>query len=358
MKHGLKGVIEVADILLSQFRPKSELVVPEHEVIRPKLPVIDFHAHLWQVTERDIVNISSEMEKYGIAGLVNLTGLSREGLNEMLSQTNRREKKIITFSSVDVQKLDEPDFPEYVEETVKYAYSNGVRGLKFFKSLSLGVKDSKGNYIPADTPRLKPIWTAAARLNIPVLIHIADPIAFFRPIGPENERIEELNQYPEWSFTQEGMFSFDELMEQQENLIAQNPETTFVIAHVGSASENLGFVAENLDKYPNMYVDIAARISELGRQPYTSKKFFTDYQDRILFGTDIDSGTLNGKGNELYPYYFRFLETMDEYFDYYPNPVQGRWKIYGVGLPDDVLEKVYYKNAVKLVPEFADCINL
>jgi predicted TIM-barrel fold metal-dependent hydrolase len=346
----------MVDISLSQFKPKSELVVPEHKISQPKYPTVDFHTHLWQVTKEQLQVISREMHSYRIAGLVNLTGLSDDGLDEMLEQTRREEKNIITFSSIDVKRLDESEFPKYVATTIKKAHKKGVRGLKFFKSLSLGVKDSQGNYIPVDTPRLKPIWDTAAELKIPVLIHIADPIAFFSPIGPQNERIEELSQFPDWSFTQEGMYTFSQLMEQQENLIAGNPDTTFVVAHVGSASENLGFVADQLSKYPNMHVDLAARISEMGRQPYTSREFFLKYQDRILFGTDIDCGTLNGKAHEIYPYYFRFLETWDEYFDYNSNPVQGRWKIYGVGLPDEVLEKVYYKNAIKLVPEFTQCI--
>lgn len=344
------------NIMLSEFKPESELIVQKHDILRPKYPVVDFHTHLRRMSKADVRIVNAELKKYGVVGLVNLTGLAEgDDLDSMLELS--RDSRLITFSSVDVRRLDDPDFPDYVSRVVGEAYKNGARGLKFFKSLSLGVKDSQGRYIPADSPKLKPIWETAGQLGIPILIHIADPIAFFKPIDSRNERIDELNQHPDWSFTKEGMFTFEQLMVQQDNLIKSNPETTFVVAHVGSASENLGFVADQLEKHPNMYVDIAARISELGRQPYSARKFLIRYQDRVLFGTDIDGWTLYGRAHEIYPYYYRFLETDDEYFDYSPCPVQGRWRIYGVHLPDDVLEKIYYKNAVKLVPEFAKYIE-
>lgn len=338
----------MGDILLSQYKPESMLVVEEHEVLTPKFPAIDFHTHFGlRRGKYDLEAVMEHMEDNGVKGLVNLDGFWGERLDGMLEFVKSYSDKIVTFGGVDVTKIDEKDFSQYVTTTIKESYKKGIRGLKFFKSLGLTDKDSKGNYIRIDDRRLKPIWDTAAELNIPILIHIADPIAFFRPMDNNNERLEELNENPNWSFYKEGLFTYEELMAMQENLLADNPNTTFVITHVGSAAENLGFVSEQLDKYPNMYIDMAARLAELGRQPYTSRDFIIKYQDRFIFSTDI---IVPNKYSD-YQYYYRYLETFDEYFDYSHTSGQGRWKIYGINLPDDVLEKVYYKNAVKLVPD-------
>ena len=184
-------------------------------------------------------------------------------------------------------------------------------------------------------------------MGLPITIHIADPIAFFEPIDGRNERYEELCEHPDWSFNGPGLFSFQELMRQQENLMRSNPGTTFIVAHVGSCAENLGFVSEQLDRYPNMYVDLAARFAELGRQPYTAARFLEQYADRVLFGSDFDPVDLG-----TYDISYRFLETKDEYFDYNPDgviPTQGRWKICGVGLSSDALKKIYHDNALRLL---------
>ncbi|NLV91951.1 MAG: amidohydrolase family protein [Firmicutes bacterium] len=340
------------DIYLSEFQPRSELVVPVHEVPKPRFPVIDFHTH-FGVGGRtyDLDEAMKGLDQAGVKAVVNLDGFWGERLDQVLEYTKDYSHRMVTFGNVDISRLDDPDWPEYVAGTLRRSYEKGIRGIKFFKSLSLEEKDKSGNYIPADDDRLQPIWDTAAELCIPVLIHIADPIAFFRPVDGTNERFEELSLRPEWSFYKEGLFTYEELMEQQQNLLAKNPDTIFVIAHVGSAAENLGWVAEQLDRFPNMYVDMAARLAELGRQPYTAREFLIKYQDRFLFATDLFPG-----GHTIYPYYYRFLETKDEYFDYAPVCRQGRWKIYGVDLPDEVLEKIYYRNAIKLVPELEPMI--
>ena len=196
-----------------------------------------------------------------------------------------------------------------------------------------------GRNIRIDDKRLAVIWDTARELKMPVLAHIADPEAFFDPVDQYNERYLELKAHPEWSYYNTGTYTFEELMEAQQNLLANNPDTTFIIAHVGSNSENLKFVGECLDKYPNMYIDIAARINELGRQPYSSRKFYIRYQDRILFGTDVYTHNL---GYQYEPY-FRFLETWDEYI------TGGMWPTYGIGLEDSILKKIYHDNAVKLI---------
>lgn len=344
------------DVLLSEYKPVSELVVEEHQVLKPKFPVVEFHGHYWlkDGDEDYLEKFEKQVErlhKNGVAAAINLGNFWGESLDRILMQTEKYRETFVTFGSVDVTKVSDPGFADYASETIRESYKKGMRGLKFFKEMGLKLRDCNNRLISVDDEGLKPIWETAGELNIPVLIHIADPIAFFKPIDANNERIEELNAFPGWSFYGDEFPSYEELMEMQENLISSNPQTKFVIAHCGSAPENLGFVSQQLDRYPNMYIDIAARVAELGRQPYSSKKFMTKYQDRILFGTDG-----NFRANN-YRYYYRFMETMDEYFDYSDSCLQGRWKIYGIDLPDEVLKKIYYENAVKLVPDLAKAID-
>jgi predicted TIM-barrel fold metal-dependent hydrolase len=336
----------MGNLLLSDFKPESELVVKRTVMSGPKYPVIDFHTHIG--LRKDGYSISSVMDDLkaeGVAAVVNLDGFWDDRLDLALEHAGEYQNKIAVFASVDVMRIDEPDFEKYVVDTIKKAHQKGAAGLKFFKDVSLKDKDSHGNYIRVDDKRLVPIWKTAADLKLPVLIHIADPTAFFKPIDGRNERYESLVERPEWSFYGHEFFTFDELMEMQVHLLEQNPDTTFVVAHCGSYAENLEYVSHQLDKYPNMYIDTAARIRELGRQPYTARDFILKYQDRIVFGTDMSPKYLP------HPYYYRFLETWDEYFNYSSSEQGSQWKIYGIGLPDEVLKKVYYENACKLVPQ-------
>lgn len=345
-------MLQDKQIHLSEYIPKSQLVVKKNLTDTPRYPVIDIHGHFGRNLLdgscdncRKINEAVEHMKRYGLRNTVNLDGSSGEKLDLILKNTHPYEDFMLTFASIDVTRIDDADFEHYVKSTLKEAKSKGVKGIKSWKALGLVWKDKSGKYIRPDDSRLKVLWETASELDLPVLIHIADPIAFFTPVDRFNERFEELLQYPDWSFYGPGFYSFDALMKMQENLLEQNPKTTFILAHVGSCSENLSYVSESLDRFPNMYIDISARISELGRQPYTSKKFFTKYQDRILFGTDA------GPFWEDYPVYYRFLETSDEYFDYSYSeiPAQGRWKIYGIGLEDDILKKIYCGNALKLL---------
>jgi len=339
-------------LLLTEYKPRSELVVEREQVTGPKFPVIDIHAHFGPLTlgpdfeTRFDPKVEVEkLKSLGVVYVTNLETLWGAELERVVNKIKPYDDFILTFGSVDIKRLDEPDFAQHVEETLKGYKQTGIHGLKLWKNISLGMKDKAGKYIPIDDPRLKPIWDWAAELNLPIVIHIADPVAFFRPVDQYNERWEELQGHPDWSFYKPGLFTFEELMEQQENMLAQNPDTTFIIAHGGSYSENLGWVAQCLDKYPNMYIDTAARLAEFGRQPYTSRKFFTKYQDRILFGTDC------GPGWYEHLRYYEFFETWNEYFDYGSGeiPGQGRWKIYGIHLDDEALEKIYYKNAARIL---------
>lgn len=339
-------------MLLTEYMPKSELVVERETITKPKFPVIDAHMHFGPLTngpdfesKYDAKTVVETLKAHLIEKVVNLEVVWGSELDRVLRKIEPYHDFIITFGSVDVSKLDEPDFASYVKKTLSESKAKGIRGLKMWKNISLGMTDANGRHVPIDDQRLNPVWETAAELDLPVLIHIADPIAFFRPIDQFNERYENLMRHPDWSFCAPEFYSFEELMEQQENLIANNPDTTFVVAHGGSYSENLGQVAKWLDQYPNMHIDIAARLAEFGRQPYTSRKFFTKYQDRILFGTDF--------GPSYYDrtHYYEFLETWNEYFDYSAAqvPGQGRWKIYGIGLEDEILEKVYRLNALRIL---------
>lgn len=343
-------VKDIQPLRLDQFRPKSELVVERQTITKPKFPVIDAHVHYGPLTNGENYaqryDAKAEMEKLqetGIFKVVQHELLAGPELERLLQKIDPYHDFFVTYGSVDLSKFEDPNFDTFVYQTLRDSKALGIRGLKMWKNISLGMKDAAGRSLAIDDPRLDPIWQGAAEFDLPILIHIADPVAFFRPIDGFNERYENLQRFPEWSFYGPEFFSFEELMEQQENLIAQNPKTTFIVAHGGSYSENLGQVGKWLDHYPNMHIDIAARLAEFGRQPYTSRAFFNKYQDRILFGTDF------GPGNYNRTIYYEFLETFNEYFDYSASPGQGRWKIYGIGLDNEVLEKVYSKNAQRVM---------
>ena len=225
----------------------------------------------------------------------------------------------------------------------------GAQGLKIWKPFGLSVRDHHDALVSIDDPRLDSIWNTAGELGLPVLIHVADPVAFFWNLDSENERWEELLEHPDWHFPASQYPAFESIVQSLANLVARFPETTFIGAHVGCYAENLEWVGSLLDRCPNFYVDIGARIPELGRQPYTARKFFIRYADRILFGTDMSPDL------DYYRIYYRFLESDDEYFNYdkVNPPGSGRWRIYGLHLPDDVLKKVYFQNAKRVILERA-----
>jgi predicted TIM-barrel fold metal-dependent hydrolase len=332
------------DLKLLDWKPKSQLVVRETQVLKPKFPVIDIHNHLGDL--QNTKKYLEEMDKAGVWKCVSLDGRSagdfyKEHLR--VSQEVSKDRFLVYFA-LDFSKIDEPDFgireAKKLEESVKM----GIKGLKIFKALGLTIKDKSGKLVAVDDPRIDPIWAKCAELGIPVEIHVSDPNAFFTPIDQFNERYDELAAHPGWSFYGPQFPAKDSILAQRNRVIARHPNTIFIGAHVGNMPENLQRVGEWLDQYPNFYVDIDARINELGRQPYTARKFLIKYQDRVLFGTDTPPNA------EAYRIYYRFLETDDEYFD--PaggHHLQGRWMIYGIHLPDEVLEKIYNKNALRLL---------
>lgn len=342
------------DILLREYKPISRCVTQETNIEKAKFKVIDIHEHLGKLVlgddyknQYDLNDYQNELNALNVEHVVNLDGVWGSEMDTMLEHTQAMSSMLSTFVWIDVSKIDEANFEEMVRTHLHEAYKKGARGIKMWKVISLNQKDQSGNYIRTDDPRLNVVYDTAAELNIPILIHIADPVAFFYPVDNTNERYEELIENPDWAFGKEGQFSFEELMSMQDSMIRNHPNTKFIVAHFGSYAENLDHVAKRLDTFPNMYIDIAARIAELGRVPYSSRKFFIKYSERILYGTDCTPTNL-----KLHKKYFRFLETMDEYFEYQEEGEeagQGRWRIYGLGLPDEVLKDVYYRNACKLL---------
>lgn len=333
------------DLRLLDWKPKSQMVVKETKILKPKFPVIDIHNHLRDLSKTEYY--LQQMDEAGVWITIGLDGYSKDDFYKKhleASQKVSKERFHIYFSP-DFSKIEEPNFGINEAKKLEEAVKMGVRGLKIFKSLGLEFTDKTGELVRVDDPRIDPIWAKCGELGIPVMIHVSDPKAFHAgPIDEYNERYDELGDNPEWSFYGDQFPSKMEILQQRNNVIARHPNTVFIGAHMGGLPEELGTVSMWLEQYPNFYVDINARISELGRQPYTARKFLIKYQDRILFGTDTPPNA------ESYRVYYRFLETDDEYFD--PTPAhkqQGRWMIYGVYLPDEVLEKIYNTNALKIM---------
>lgn len=333
-----------SDLKLVDWQPVSQLVTKKTKIIKAKFPVIDIHNHLGDLENTE--HYLAEMDKAGVWKCVSLDALSKDDFyKEHLKVSAAVGKdRFLPFFRPDFSKIDDPNFGIKEAEKLEKAVQLGCRGLKISKALGLGFKDASGRFVAVDDPRIDPIWAKCAELGIPVEMHVSDPKAFFTPIDQYNERYDELGQNPEWSFYGEAYPSKMEILEARNRVIEKHPNTIFIGAHFGNLPEDLAAVGGWLDSYPNFYVDIDARISELGRQPYTARKFFIKYQDRILFGTDTPCDA------EAYRLYFRFLETDDEYIDPTPaHKLQGRWMIYGLYLPDEVLEKIYNKNALKVL---------
>lgn len=329
------------DLRLSDFAPVSALKVPVHEIERPRFPVIDYHNHLDSLRPDDVLRI---LDACGIEKIVNITmQVGQEALDTLDRFHRAAPERFASIGWMDWTGIERADFTQISLERLERLVEHGARGIKFWKDCGLSVRDASGGLLRIDDERLAPIFDKAAELGIPVMFHTADPDAFFTSIDRFNERYEELAAHPDWSFYGSSV-SKAELLAQRNRVIARHPGTTFVGAHIGESSEDLAAVAALLEQFPNFYVDLSARAAELGRQPYTARKFFLKYADRILFGADLLPDV------EMYRLYYRFLETDDEYFDYPSHASrQGRWKIYGIHLPDDVLRKVYRENALKLL---------
>lgn len=344
----------------------------ETHIEQARFPVIDVHTHISVgAKSQNGVDLSAErhylgkpeeliavMDRKNIRAMVNLTGGYDEGLTEVIAKYDKAYPgRYYSFAEPCYEKFLQPNYPRIQADEIERARRAGAMGLKILKTLGLYLRENitSGKLIKIDDPRFDPMWDACGQLNMPVAIHVSDPIAFFTPTDRFNERFEELNNHPDWSFYGHDFPSNAELLEARNRVFARHPRTQFLVLHVGNFAENLDNVSENLDRFPNMTVDIAARIGELGRQPRRSRRFFEQYQDRILFGTDAtphgDETPQQVFNDKLYEIYYRFLQTDDEYFDYAPAsvPPQGRWRIYGIDLPDPILHKVYNQNAARLL---------
>jgi len=340
------------DLPLEKFRPIPQLVRKSTHINRPKFPAVDAHNHLGEIwgTAYDLSldEFCGRLDEAGITHYVDLDGgWGEEILIKHLEYFQPRAERFFVFAGVDWDKWQEmgDDFPAYAAHRLEVQKSWGASGLKIWKKFGLDVRDHKGVRVSVDDERLDPIWETAGNLGLPVMIHVADPVAFFEPLDETNERWEELHAHPDWHFPSPPFPAFTRIISGLENLVLRHPKTVFIGAHVGCYAENLDWVGSLLDRAPNFYVDISARIGELGRQPYSARRFFIKYDDRILFGLD------EGPDVDAYRLAYRFLETDDEYFNYNPGdiPLQGRWHIYGIYLPDDVLEKIYRGNARRIL---------
>lgn len=346
------------DLPLRAFRPRASVRVPAHDVPRARFPVVDAHNHLGRWLTRDgrwaaadVGALLADMDSCNVEAVVNLDGRWGDVLEANLDRYDRvHPGRFATFCHLDWSTLSEPGWPERLEDGLRTAASAGAKGVKIWKDLGLQLRDERGELLLPDDERLAPVWVTAAELRLPVVIHIADPVAFFDPVDARNERLEELLVHPEWSFADPRFPRFERLIDALETVVASHPATTFIGAHVGCFAEDLTWVGRMLSTYPNFQVDIAARIAELGRQPRAARRLFMQHADRVLFGLDLFP-----PDPAEYAIHFRFLETEDEYFDYSTEevPPEGRWTISGLGLPDEVLRKVYGANARRLVAGLA-----
>lgn len=340
------------DIRLLDFKPKPMLVVKETKVEKAKFPVIDCHNHLRRVINAgaDIEELIKIMDECNVQMVVDLDGYPGGQFEKSLRTLKEPyPDRFLVYTRIDWTNLDDPGFAEQMAKKIEEDVKKGAQALKIRKELGLEIQLANGTYLPVDSPKLDPTWEMCGKLGIPVTIHVADPLAFFTPLDRFNERLEEVIDHPDWMWNRPELYNVEEIMEQRNRMIAKHPNTNFIGAHLGGMSENLALAAEWLDTYPNLYYDTSARIHEIGRQPYTARKFFIKYQDRIVFGSDgCDAGPINA---EMYRLNWRWFETDDEYFDVSKaHHYQGRWMVYGVHLPDEVLKKIYYQNAKKLYP--------
>lgn len=345
--------MNLADLRLADFAPRSSARVPVTEVTAPAHEVIDAHNHLGRWLSEDWMTpdvgaLLRLMDDAHVRLVVNLDGRWGDELDANLARYDRAHPgRFLTFCQADWRHLARPDAARRLEEDLCRSVDAGARGLKIWKDLGLVVRDGSGTLVLPDDDRLAPMFDTAGELGVPVLIHTADPIAFFAPLDRHNERVDELGHFPEWWFGRPGLPSFDELIDALDRLVGASPSTTFIGAHVGCAAEDLGRVDAMLTAHANYVVDLSARMAELGRQPRAARRLVERHPTRILFGTDAFPATLDD-----YLVWYRFLETADECFDYAPGeeiPPQGRWQVSALDLPPTLLADVYAGNARRVL---------
>ena len=326
-----------------KYNPASTLIVPEHKVTKAKFPFIDVHCHQWDMPTMDLSVLIKEMDKLNMKVMVNLSGRNGNNLKNAVKNANDNfPKRFIVFANVEFAGVGEEGWGEKAAKQLEEDVKNGANGLKIFKNLGISAKDINGKRIAVDDPRLDPIWKKAGELKIPVLIHTADPKSFWDPMDEKNERWLELATHDRRKRSDTDPAPWQQLIDEQHRMFKKHRNTTFINAHFGWYPNDLEKLGKLLDEIPNMNIECGAIIAELGRQPKTAKRFFEKYQDRILFGKD-------SWVPEEYATYFRVFETEDEYFPYHKK-YHAFWAMYGMGLPDAILKKLYYKNALRIIP--------
>ena len=351
----IDGINKKSNVMdIGDYSPISTLVVSETPTYKSKFPFVDVHSHHWDMPVKDLSKLVTEMDSLNMAYLINLSGsgfgafsgkqeLMDLNLTKSLENVNENyPDRFGVFLNLDLAKIDKPDFEKNNIMQIENAVSQGVIGLKIYKNLGLTLRDSRNIRVPVDDDRLSHIWETCAKFNIPVLIHSGEPKAFFDPVDKFNERWLHAREKPKSFRPSDKYPTFDQVMYEQEQLFKKHPTTTFINAHFGWYGNDLARLSKQLSELTNVYVEFGAVINELGRQPSTARRFFEDYQDRILFGKDIY------KMDEYY-IYFQVLETDDEYIEYYRKR-HGLWRLYGLNLSDEILKKVYYQNALKIFP--------
>jgi predicted TIM-barrel fold metal-dependent hydrolase len=331
---------------ITDYKPKSTLVVSEHPVKRAKFPVIDIHSHQpTPVTQEQFDTLVGSMDPLNLKILVNSTGVSGDRLVDSIAaiKANRNRDRMVQMTTIDFRGPIAPGFGQKAARQLEADVKAGAVAVgELNKNFGLVAKKTDGTLLKLDDPELDPIWETAARLRIPIFIHTADPQEFFEAMDFKNERFLELSLYPDRRWPAPPNPSFNDLMGQRDRLFKRHPKTTFIVAHLGWHANDLGRLGKMFDEMPNVYSEVGAVLYDIGRQPRFAHDFFIKYQDRLLFGKDSYQP-------DEFPYYWRVFETNDEYFDYYRD-YHAFWKLYGIGLPDQALRKLYYQNALKLVP--------
>ncbi len=337
------SVFAQKNLTFEEYNPKSTLVVPGNPVTRAKFPFIDIHSHQFQMATQNLSGLIVDMDKMNMGIMINLSGGSGERIKGAIKNVkDHYPNRFGVFANVSFDGVGRDGWGEAAAKQLEEDVKNGAVGLKIYKSLGLRNKDTDGKRLAIDDPRLAPVWEKCGELGIPVLIHAADPKPFWDPMDSDNERWLELKTRPGRKRSGTDPAPWQQIIDEQHNMFRNHPNTTFINAHFGWYANDLSRLGKLIDEIPNMYVELAAIIAELGRQPRFAHDFFVKYQDKILFGKD------SWKPEE-FPTYFRVLESDDEYFPYHKK-YHAFWPMYGLDLPDEVLKKVYYKNALKIVP--------
>jgi predicted TIM-barrel fold metal-dependent hydrolase len=334
-----------------EYDPVSTLKVPEHKLTRSKYPFIDVHNHQYQMDREDLSKLIAQMDDLNMGLMINLSGRGFSNSeaestkffdNALANIQKSNPKRLALFTNLNFSNVDDKGWTATAVKTLEDDVKKGAHGLKIYKNLGFNVKDDKGKRVRVDDPRLDPVWAKCGELGIPVLIHTADPKSFWDPMDRYNERWLELKLHGGRKRSANDPVPWEQLIAEQHNVFRKHPKTTFIAAHMGWFPNDLQKLDSLMTVFPNMNVEIGAVIAELGRQPRASRKFFEKYQDRILFGKD------SWVPSE-YTTYFRVLESDDEYFPYHKK-YHAFWRMYGMALPDEILKKVYYKNALRIIP--------